>query len=105
MTKFLSERIEVIIGDGVGVPKGFIWRGRTYRIREIWGEWPDYGFGSLKRGRWWQRRHRTYFRVVTEEGEVFEIYLNRGGKNKRWFLYRKLDGSGRSIPQKPGERE
>lgn len=93
MDQFYSQEIQVKTDQRPGIPNAFIWGGREYRIQEIWGEWPDYSFGSAQGGRWWQRRHRTYFRVVTEEGELFEIYLERGGKQKRWFLYRRLTES------------
>jgi hypothetical protein len=87
--QFYSDQIQVTPGEKPGTPAAFIWRGRQYNVREIWGQWPDYSFGPLTRGRWWQRRHRTYFRVVTDEDEVFEIYLDRGGREKRWYLYRR----------------
>lgn len=95
--EFYSQEIQVIVGEKTGVPTAFIWQGREYRIQEVWGEWPDYGFGAAPRGRWWQRRHRTWFRVVTTEDEVFEIYLDRGRKRKRWYLYRRLDTSAGSA--------
>jgi hypothetical protein len=91
--EFGSQEIVVRTGSRPAVPEAFQWRGKEYRIREIWGEWPDYGFGTARKGRWWQRRHRTYFRVVTDDDEVFEIYLDRGSRRKRWFLYRRLSGS------------
>ena len=57
----------------------------------------DYGFGmsQLRRTKWWQRHHRNYYRVKTTQGEVFEIYYDRGTKlehpeRKKWFLYRQL---------------
>jgi hypothetical protein len=87
---FFSEEIDVQTGPASGRPAAFTWRGRRYAIREIWGEWPDYGFGAAPTGRWWQRRHRTYYRVVTDGEEVFEIYLDRGGHRKQWYLYRSL---------------
>jgi len=91
--KFYSQEIQVKTCQKSGIPSAFIWRGREYRIREIWGEWPDFGFGSMTQEHWWQRRHRTYFRVVTEDDEVFEIYLDRGARRKKWVLYRQLDTS------------
>jgi len=91
--RFYSQEIQVKTGRKSGIPSAFIWGGREYRIREIWGEWPDFSFGSVTRGRWWQRRHRTYFRVVTESDEVFEIYLDRGARRKKWVLYRRLEVS------------
>lgn len=97
--EFYSQEIQVETGERPGVPRGFTWQGKEYRIQEIWGEWPDYSFGLTLRDRvrWWQRRHRTFFRVVTDGGEVFEIYLDRGGKGKRWILYRRLDSSAKST--------
>jgi hypothetical protein len=100
VTEFYSQEIQVVRTEKPGLPSAFTWQGKQYQIREIWGEWPDYGFGSLKRGRWWQRRHRTFFRVVTEGGEVFEIYLDRSEKKKKWFLYKRLDETSRSAPGK-----
>lgn len=91
--QFYSEQIEVSTGEKPSLPSAFVWRGKEYRVQEIWGEWPDYSFGSAPRGRWWQRRHRTYFRVVTDQEEVFELYLDRGARQKRWFLYRRLGKS------------
>lgn len=88
--KFYSEQIQVICDRKPGLPSAFIWRGRRYDVQEIWGEWPDYGFGTTSAGRWWQRRHRTYFRVVTDRGDVFEIYLDRASHQRNWFLYRRL---------------
>lgn len=93
MDEFCSQEIKVKTGEKPGIPSAFVWRGREYRIQEVWGEWPDYSFGFASGRRWWQRRHRTYFRVVTDEGEVFEIYLERSGKRRKWVLYRKLDSS------------
>jgi hypothetical protein len=90
-SKFYSEQIQVVCDQKPGIPSAFIWRGKRYDIQEIWGEWPDYGFGATSTGRWWQRRHRTYFRVVTDREEVFEIYLDRASHQRQWFLYRRLD--------------
>jgi len=94
--EFLGEQIQVTIGDKPGWPSAFIWRQREYHIQEVWGEWPDYGFGAMPSGHWWQRRHRTYFRVITDQDEIFEIYLDHGGGRKRWYLYRRLDPSSSS---------
>jgi hypothetical protein len=67
-------------------------------IEEILETWANHSFGSLspQRQRWWLRRHRNYYRVRTKEGEVFEVYHDRGTslkypEHKKWFLYRKLD--------------
>ncbi|MFQ6091902.1 MAG: DUF6504 family protein [bacterium] len=93
MNAFYSQPIEVKVEGRVERPVSFCWHGREYKIREVWAQWHDAGFGPLPpgSGKWWQRRHRNYFRVVTETDEIFEIYLDRGGKRKEWFLYRKLE--------------
>jgi hypothetical protein len=97
--QFLSQEITVKTGHRPGIPVAFLWRGKEYHIQEIWGEWPDYGFGSTQTGRWWQRRHRTYFRVVTEEKEVFDIYIDRGSKRKQWYLYRRVGASSGPVEE------
>ena len=47
-------------------------------------------FGG-KRKRRWHRKHRNYYRVLTEEEEVFEIYFDRGSKDELWILCAKLE--------------
>jgi len=49
----------------------------------------------LRRRKWWQRHHRNYYRVRTSQGEVFEIYYDRGTSLKhpeyrKWYLHRQL---------------
>ncbi|NIM07049.1 MAG: hypothetical protein GTO55_10785 [Armatimonadetes bacterium] len=89
--QLIVEKISVEFDHKPGPPVRFIWRGRTYLIERVMKTWADYGFGTLARGRrWWQRRHRNYYQVVTEEGEEFEFYLDRG--KKEWILYRRLSG-------------
>jgi hypothetical protein len=93
MPEFLSDEIKVIRDEETRNPISFIWRDKEYWIKEIIAFWPDFSYSESgsKRKRWWQRRHRNYYRVLTEEEEVFEIYLDRGSKREAWILYRKLD--------------
>jgi len=95
--QFSGRQIEVITGGTVKVPVSFRLDDREYVIADILEAWYDYGFGKspLRRKSWRQRRHRNYYRVKTSEGEVFEIYYDRGTKleypeRKKWFLYRQL---------------
>jgi hypothetical protein len=95
--QFFSRRISVITGGEVKVPVSFRLDDREYTIAHILESWHDYGFGRSFTGRkrWWQRHHRTYYRVKTTEGETFEIYFDRGTKLEQaqrgiWFLSRKL---------------
>jgi hypothetical protein len=95
--KFFSREIEVTTSGEVKIPASFRLDKQEYIISEIIEAWPDHGFGrsSLRRKRWWQRHHRNYYRVKTTQGEIFEIYYDRGTslkhpERKKWFLYRQL---------------
>ena len=94
---FFGRQIEVATGGDVKTPVSFRLDDREYVITEIMESWPDYGFGknSAGRKRWWQRHHRTYFRVKTASGEIYEIYYDRGTslkhpEFKKWFLTHQL---------------
>ena len=95
--QFFGREVDVTVSGEVKVPTSFRVDDREYVISEIIAAWPDHGFGpSTARGkRWWQRRHRNYYRVKTTEGEVFEIYYDRGTslkypERRKWFLHRQL---------------
>jgi len=91
VSELIAEKIEVEFARKPGPPVRFLWRGRTYPIARVVRTWFDHGFGPLaKKGRWWQRRHRTYYHVITQAGEEFEFYLDRG--RREWILYRALSG-------------
>lgn len=93
MPVFYSEKIEVVRDEKTKNPVSFVWRHRQYKIKEVIACWPDYSHSKsgAKTKRWWQRRHRNYYRVLTEEDEVFEIYFDRGAKEPEWILYAKLE--------------
>lgn len=96
--RFFGREVEVRISGEVKTPISFRLDEREYIISEIVAAWPDYGFGPTAEGRkkrWWQRRHRNYYQVKTTEGDVFEIYYDRGTslkhpERKKWFLHRQL---------------
>jgi len=95
--QFFGREVDVSVSGEVKAPVSFRVDEREYVISEIIAAWPDHGFGpSTGRGkRWWQRRHRNYYRVKTTEGEVFEIYYDRGTslkypERRKWFLHRQL---------------
>ncbi len=94
-----------------GCPNRFVWREETYRIVELLSEWHDYGrrgrmatnmrpthiATASRRGSWGVGR--DYFRVRTENGQIFDLYYDRAPKsiNERkggWFLYREMAASG-----------
>jgi len=84
----------VELGDMEGKlrdPVAFTWRGERHVIREILSAWTDTGFGAGEATRtWWRRRHRNAYRVETEAGEVYELYLDRGGSRREWVLKGKV---------------
>jgi hypothetical protein len=95
--EFIAKEIAVTVEGVVKSPVSFRLGESEYRIAEIIDWWADHSFGGDpgRRRRWWQRHHRNYFRVRTTEGEVFELYYDRGAnlkhpERKKWFLYRRL---------------
>ena len=93
MSEFYSEKIEVVLDQKTKSPVSFVWENKEYKIKEVIAYWPDYSYSKSgpKRKKWWQRRHRNYYRVLTDEDQVFEIYLDRGSKEEEWILYAKLE--------------
>lgn len=92
MGQFISEVVEVKIGSKDKRPLLFNWQGKEYKILEVVSVWRDWGFGrgSPRKRSWRLRRHRNYYRVITDAGKTFELYLDRGGNARKWVLYREL---------------
>lgn len=96
--QFLGKEIQVITGGEVKAPTAFTLDQRQYAIAEIVREWQDHGYGPTaigRRKRWWERRHRNYYLVKTTDGELFEIYYDRGANLKhpefrKWYAHCKL---------------
>ncbi len=94
--RFFAKRIEVTTGGEVKAPVSFTLDGREYVVKEVLEFWPDSGFGSSETSKTWRtRHHRSYYRVKTTEGEVYEMYYDRGTNLKhpeyrRWYLTQKL---------------
>jgi hypothetical protein len=74
-------------------PISFKWRNEEFRIEKIQKSWQDWGFpaGAPRKKNWRLRRHRNYFRVRTDGGRIFEIYMDRKTPRPAWVLYRELD--------------
>jgi hypothetical protein len=87
MAEFIDDEIEVHFVKKPGPPTSFIWRGMEYKITEIKDMRRSLDFQKA----WWQRRHRDYYVVKTETGEIFEIYFHRGYGRRYWVLYRRLE--------------
>lgn len=90
----ISESIRVETASptgGVRDPVAFTWRGRRYEVRKLLTVWTDAGFGAGEVTRTWYRwRHRNYYRVEADDGEVYELYLDRSGSRRDWVLARRL---------------
>lgn len=86
MDKFIGEKIEVNFDRKPGPPTSFVWRERKYIIEEVVDHRLQLEFSK----RWWQRRHRDYYQVKTTEGDLFEIYFNRGPGKRYWVLYKTI---------------
>lgn len=93
MPEFISEPIEVQAGDNLTAPASFVWQGRNFRVLAVVESWQDHGFGATHpvARNWRTRRHRNYYRVRAEDGRLYELYLDRGAGQRRWYLYRCLE--------------
>jgi hypothetical protein len=92
--KLISEAIKVETaapGGGVREPVAFTWRGKRYEVRRVINMWVDASFGAGEVTRtWYNRRHRNYYRVEADDGQIYEFYLDRSGKRREWVLARRL---------------
>jgi hypothetical protein len=111
--RFINEQIDVrhnsppLLEKKPGCPDGFIWREKNYRIMKVLSEWHDYDRSGrmeknmkpanarkvVKRGSWGVGQ--DYYRIRTEQDQIFEIYYDRAPRNVNhrrgaWFLYREL---------------
>jgi len=93
--KLYSEKIETTCEGEPSMPTSFRWRNEEFHIERVLRSWQDWGFprGSPKRKDWRLRRHRNYFKVSTESGRIFEIYMDRKTSEPVWVLYRELEAS------------
>ena len=81
VTKRFDEEVQVE-RDG-GMPSGFEWRGRRYRVVDVIGRWRI-------EGRWWEDgRDREYWRVEARGGAVWDLYHDRLAD--RWHMERLWD--------------
>ena len=87
MGEFISEEITVLFATKPGPPTSFIWNGAEYEIAKVRQVERRLDF----RTPWFSRRHRDYYLVETDAGEVFEIYHHRGPGRRYWVLYRRLE--------------
>jgi len=89
----ISVRCESETEDAPSRPVSFVWRDREFRIKKILRSWQDWGFpaGAPRKKAWNLRRHRNYYKVSTECGRTFEIYMDRKTPELTWILYREIE--------------
>jgi len=94
--RYFARQIEVTTGGEVKVPVSFKLDGREYAVTEVVEFWPDSGFGSGETHKTWRtRHHRSYYRVKADDGNVYEMYFDRGTnlrhpEYRKWYLTLRL---------------
>jgi hypothetical protein len=94
--RFFGREIKVVTGEGVKAPVSFTLEGQEYPVAEVLEFWPDSGFGAGETSKTWRtRHHRSYYRVKTTGGEIYEMYYDRGTNLKhpefrKWYLTQRL---------------
>lgn len=90
--EFIDEAITVQAAELTTAPKSFVWRGARYQVTEVVKAWQDWHTppGAKHAQRWMHRRHRNCFIVRTNDGQLFELYLDRGAGKRDWVLYKRM---------------
>lgn len=112
--RFIDQEIEVrfnrppILTKKPGAPDGFRWGEESFQVCQVLSTWFDYQRRgrmaknmmlphlrtAAQRGSWGVGRF--YFRVLTEDGRVFDLYYDRAPKKAadragHWFLWREME--------------
>lgn len=78
-----------------GLPREFLWRGRTVHVMDVVRAWHETGRCSHGSPEQYVRKH--WFEVVTSADGTMKIYFERqprrGSKGGRWRLF-SIDGPG-----------
>lgn len=90
---FISEQMEVVRGSTDNMPVQFFWRKQKKVITRIIAAWQDWGYPpGVYKTNWRLRRHRNYFKVLCNDQNIYEIYLDRKNIDETaWFLYRIIE--------------
>jgi len=72
-----------------GLPREFVWRGRTIRITSVLRTWRETGKCHHGSPELYVRKH--WYEVATESDGILKIYFDRqprrGRKEPRWWLF------------------
>jgi hypothetical protein len=103
--RFFGQRIVVRCErdeGGFSEPREFLLGDEAVRVVEVLRRWHDSGFDATTRSRTWlERHHRTHYRVRVEDGGIYELYMDRTGSRRVWFLARRLAHSGAADTCEP----
>ncbi len=95
--RFFGQRVEVVCEEdsaGFHLPSRFILGKEVLGVAEVLRRWHDRGFHPQTRRRTWlERRHRTFYRVRASDGFVYDLYVDRTGGRRDWFVTRKAPAS------------
>lgn len=89
--KFIDDPIRVDYDPRDLAPKSFEWQGKHFAIAQVLEfrqDWSTPAYAPHARG-WRSRRHRNYYTVRTADGQVFELYLDRGAGRRDWMLLKR----------------
>ena len=88
--RYFGQRVKVDCapGDaGLHLPERIVMGQEEIRVAEVLRQWHDHGHPSTSpRKSWLDRKHRTCYRVRAVDGRVCEIYVDRTGGRRDWFL-------------------
>jgi hypothetical protein len=112
--RFFGQRVEVTCepdAAGFRAPSRFLLGEDAVEVEAVLDSWHDSGFHPrAPRRTWLERRHRTYYRVRAGDGCVYELYVDRTGGRRDWFVARRLgeppppdSPTLTSDPKAPGE--
>lgn len=87
--EFIGEKIDVIYDKEKFIPVSFVWKNKEYKIVEIIKSYFDWRFPQTAPPRkdWRMRRHRNCYLVKTEDGQIFNIYLDRARGRRDWVIF------------------
>ena len=96
--RFISEAISPVAGTGdvtrmaigePGLPRQFVWRGRTIAVRAVLRSWRETGKCRHGSPEMYVRKH--WYEVVTVSDGIIKIYFERQPRSRqkgsRWRLF------------------
>ena len=89
--QFIDEPVTVDYQSAAVGPTSLTWRGERSTVAAVVRAWVDFrtpAYADHARG-WLHRRHRNYYVLRLENGEVVEVYLDRAGGRRDWVLLKR----------------